>query len=229
LSSGAQQVVLGGVASGTEVDAHGFELAGRFLNFPAGGTVVNTLVHSGGILAMGVFGLASGATIEAGGHLFELAGVTSNVSLAGTQFVGGSLPGVPMSVPPPTAVASGTVVSSGGIQLVNSNGSAVGTNVMSGGEIVFNGGTVSGLSLSSGGVIDLATLAFNSSATLAFAENGAGTQGTLTVTRGGHSLAITLLGQYVAAGFSLSKDAAGATAISYTPPTSHIEIAAGHH
>jgi hypothetical protein len=111
------------------------------------------------------------------------------------------------------------------VQIVNSNGSAIGTNVLSGGEIVFNGGAVIRLAIASGATIDLATLAFTSAETLSFVENGAGTQGVLTVTSGGHSFAITLLGQYAAAGFQLSRDAAGTTAINYAPPTSHIEIA----
>jgi hypothetical protein len=116
------------------------------------------------------------------------------------------------------------------VQIVNFNGSAVGTHVLSGGEIVFNGGAVSSLSIASGAVIDLAALAFNSAETVSFAENAQNTQGVLTVTSGGHSFAITLLGQYVAAGFHLSKDAAGATTVTYTPATSNIEIAgAGHH
>jgi hypothetical protein len=204
-------------------------MAGRFLNGPAGGTVVDTLVHSGGILAMGVFGLTAGATIEHGAFLFELAGITSNVSLSGTEFVGGSLPGVPMPVPPPSAVASGTTVSTGGVQLVNSNGSAIGTNVLSGGEIVFNGGGVSGLSLASGGLIDLATFAFSSASKLSFVENAQNTGGILTISAGAAGLTVNLLGQYIAAGFQEKSDGGGGTLISYgSAVTSHTELAGGH-
>jgi hypothetical protein len=95
--------------------------------------------------------------------------------------------------------------------------------------MVFNGGYVGSVSLSSGGVIDLATMLYNSSDTIGFAESSDMTSGTLTVTSGTESLSITLLGQYVAAGFQQSSDAAGATAINYTPPTSAMEIAASHH
>ena len=229
LGSGGRQTVLGGIASGTVVSSGGFQFAGQFFNGPAGGTAVNTLVHSGGTLALGVFGLTSGAVIENGAFLFELAGVTSNVSLSGTQFVGGGLPGVPQPIPAPTAMASGTTVSSGGAEFVNSNGSAIATNVLSGGEIIFNGGVVSGLSVASGGVIDLATFAFSSSAKLSFVENAQNTGGVLTISGGTGGLSITLLGQYIAAGFQEKSDGAAGTAISYAPSvTSHIALAGGH-
>jgi len=124
--------------------------------------------------------------------------------------------------------ASATTISRGGVQIVNSNGSAVDTNILSGGEIVFNGGIVGSLSLSSGRLIDLAALAFNTSEKVSFTENGAGTEGALTVTSAGQNLAITLLGQYAAAGFHLSKDADGATEITYTPTISSLDLAARH-
>jgi hypothetical protein len=177
---------------------------------------------------MGVFGTTSRATVENGGTLFELAGVTSEVSLAGTQYVGGKLPGVPLPNPPPTAVASSTLISSGGVLIVNGNGSAVGADVLAGGEIVFNGGAVSGLEIASGGAIDLPSFAFAAAEKIACAENGAGTQAVLTITSGTRNLSITLFGQYIAAGFHPQKDAAGATEITYTPAAPHGELAAAH-
>lgn len=227
--SGGSLSVLGGVARDVEVDSGGLAVAARFGNGRTDGTLDDALVHSGGVLVTGVLGIASSAMIDSGGLLLELAGLTSNVSLAGVQVVGGRLPGVPAPAKVPRAVALDTTVSSGGVLVVNSNGRAVDTQVLSGGEIVLNGGPINSLSLSSGGTIGLAALAFNSSETISFTEIRAGTQGTVTVSSGGRSVSITLLGQYAAAGFRLSEDKTGGTAITYEPPTSQIEIAAGHH
>jgi len=143
--------------------------------------------------------------------------------------VGGQLPGVPLPSPVPAAVASGTIVSSGGVEFVNANGSAVGSKVLSGGEVIFNGGVVSGLSVSSGGMIDLATLAFSSAASLGFVENAQDTGGVLTVKSGTGSQAVALLGQYAAAGFHLASDGGGGSLVTYAPPVSaQLELAAGH-
>ena len=228
--SGGDLTTLGGVVNGITVESGGFEFAGTFNNGPAGGTVVDSEISSGGILATGVEGTVSGAVIASGGVLFELAGLTSGVVLSGgLQYVGGQLPGVPLPNPVPAAVASGTTVSSGGEQQVNSNGSAVNTSVLSGGVIVFNGGAVSGLSVSSGGVIDLAIFAYSSASSLSYIENAADIGGTLTVSNGTDSLTINLLGQYVAGGFQESQDSGTGTAISYNPAvTSNAELAAHH-
>jgi autotransporter passenger strand-loop-strand repeat protein len=213
--SGALTVV-GGVASSVVVASGGFAFAGNFLNAATGGTLQNVILRSGAIAALGVHGLLSGARVAGGGTVFELAGLTENVVLSGgTQFVGGSLPGLPPPIPAPVATASGTVVSAGGSEILNSNGSAVGTNVLSGGEIVFNGGQASGLSLASGAMIDLPSIAFTSSVTLRFDGSASSAGGTLTVSWGTGSQSVDLLGQYVAAGFHVSSDGTGGTLITY--------------
>jgi hypothetical protein len=112
---------------------------------------------------------------------------------------------------------------------VNANGIATTIDVLSGGEMAWNGGAVSGLSLASGATLDLLSFAFSRSETLAFSAAMGGTQGTLTVTSGADSFSVVLLGQYVAAGFSIAKDGAGDTAITYTPTTWSVEIAGAGH
>jgi autotransporter passenger strand-loop-strand repeat protein len=230
LSGGKLLVLNGAVASGVNVESGGFVLAGEYAGGTVGGKILDAVVSSGGLAVMGADAVLSGATIQSGGILFELAGHATDITLSGLQYVGGGLPGVAPPNPAPPAVATDTTVSSGGMQIVNSNGSAVDTNVLSGGEIVFNGGLVSGLSLSSGGMIDLLTFAFTSAETLSFVENGAGTAGTLTVTSGGQSLAITLLGQYAAAGFSLGQDSGAGTLVTYSPASAAVlGLAASQH
>jgi len=228
VSGGHLLVLNGAVDSGVDVTAGGLVLAGTFAGGTVGGTIEGGAVSSGGLAVLGTASVMSGTTIQSGGILFELAGQASGIGLAGLDYVGGSLPGVAPPNPPPSAIATDTTVSSGGTQQVNSGGSAVDTSVLSGGEIVFNGGAVTGLSVTSGGVIDLATFAFSSSTKLSFIENAQSTGGTLTVGSGVDSLTINLLGQYVAGGFQESQDSGTGTAIAYNPPaTSNVELA-GH-
>jgi autotransporter passenger strand-loop-strand repeat protein len=137
-------------------------------------------------------------------------------------------------------VASSTTVSSGGVLLVSSGGSAVGTVLSGGTETVLSGGVVSGAvtfkgtgdtlsvagrtpaALSISGfaktdTIDLASFAFKG-AKLSFVENNAKTSGILTITDGALKASVTLFGNHVAAGFKLSAAGAG-TAITYTSAT----------
>jgi autotransporter passenger strand-loop-strand repeat protein len=230
LSGGHLLVLNGAVTSMVNVEAGGLALAGTFAGGVVGGTIDDAMVSPGGLVVLGTQSVLSGAVLQKGGTLFELAGQASNVALAGLEFVGGGLPGVTPPNPPPPAVTTGATVSSGGEQVVNSNGSAVDTNVLSGGEIVFDGGVVSNLMLSSGGEIDLATFAFSSATSLTFAENAQNTGGVLTVSGATSSLAVNLLGQYVAGDFQESQDSGTGTAITYAPAaTSNVELTGAHY
>jgi hypothetical protein len=66
-------------------------------------------------------------------------------------------------------------------------------------------------------VLDLADLAFGSNTTLGYAANSNNTGGTLTVSDGTHTANIALLGQYMAASFSMSADGFGGTLIHDVP------------
>jgi hypothetical protein len=85
------------------------------------------------------------------------------------------------------------------------------------------------LSLSSGGALDLRLITYNKSGTVSFTENKTHTAGTLTVTEGSLKQTLTLFGQYAAAGFSLSKDSGGGTAITYAPISAAHTPLALHH
>jgi hypothetical protein len=156
----------------------------------------------------------------AGGLAVVRGGTMTDAALSGgVQEVGGVGP----------ARADGTIIAAGGKQIVAVEGIASGTSVLSGGTIVFAGGTVNGLSVKSGAAIDLTGLTFSRGGTVQFVENAAHTSGTLTVTEGGTKQTLTLFGQYVAAGFSLSKDANGGTDISYKPMSAAHTPLAAHH
>lgn len=144
---------------------------------------------------------------------------------------------------------SATVVNKGGTLTVSSGGNADMTKIQGGIEIVSSGGTIDGRqTLGAGGQltikaakaisftvsgftgtdkINLDGFAFGSGVTKTFHGNGAGTGGTLTVKDGNLTGTVTLFGQYVAAGFHLTKDSAGGTTITYTSPAAHRQDIAG--
>ena len=69
------------------------------------------------------------------------------------------------------------------------------------------------------GGIDLPDIAFGAQTTLAYAENGTATGGTLTVSDGRHAASIALLGNYMAGSFLATADGHGGTLVSSTPHT----------
>ena len=78
-------------------------------------------------------------------------------------------------------------------------------------------------------MIDLTRFTVGVSEKHIFAENTAKTRGTLTVTDGALKATITLFGKYGAAGFHMTWDGTGGTAITYVAPASaHADIAGGH-
>jgi autotransporter passenger strand-loop-strand repeat protein len=169
--------------------------------------------------------------VEQGAGQFVYGGTASGGSVFGYQEIDSG------------GTASNVEVGSGGTQTVMSGGTAVDTELNGGHEIVSAGGTASGmltfgiagggLTLQSGAIfngelsglaadgwIDLAAVTY-ASATVTYSS----TQGVLTVTDGAHSVALTLLGQYMAAGFHSAKDGTGGTIITYTPTTSSAQLA----
>jgi hypothetical protein len=85
-----------------------------------------------------------------------------------------------------------------------------------------NGGSVvaSATSTFPHGGIDLPNIASGAQATLAYAENTAGTSGTLTVSDGRHAASIALLGNYIAGSFVTAADGHGATLVTEGSPGS---------
>jgi hypothetical protein len=62
--------------------------------------------------------------------------------------------------------------------------------------------------------LDLPNIAFGAQTTLAYAENAAGTGGTLTVSDGRHAASVALLGNYMAGSFVTTADGHGGTLVS---------------
>ena len=61
--------------------------------------------------------------------------------------------------------------------------------------------------------IDLPDIAFGAQTTLAYAQNKAGTGGTLTVSDGRHAASIALFGNYIAGSFATAADGHGGTLV----------------
>ena len=153
--------------------------------------------------------IVNNKTITAASGTLDLAGAVTGAGTMNVQ--GGATLELDGSVAATQTVAFGA--GGGVLDLTNTAG--------------FNG-KLSGFA--AGSKIDLANFAFSGGPTLSFAENAGNTQGVLTIKDGAQTATITLLGQYVAAGFSTSADSGTGTAISYTPPPApHSELAANHH
>jgi len=67
--------------------------------------------------------------------------------------------------------------------------------------------------------IDLQAIAFGAGTTRSFKEAASNTSGTLTVTRGTHTVHLTLLGSYEATNFKLATDGKGGTLVADPPVT----------
>ncbi len=81
-----------------------------------------------------------------------------------------------------------------------------------------------------GDTLDLTGFAFGGTPKLSFVPNASNTKGVLTIKDGALTAAITLLGQYVNAGFQKAPDSGTGTLITYTPPPGPgLDLAGGHH
>ena len=133
----------------------------------------------------------------------------------------------------------GDVITAGGAGQTLTGGGAGVTLIAaaSGGDLFqntianFNGELIGGFA-SAGNVIDVTNMVSTKIKTATFVENAAGTAGTLTLAANGQRLAISLFGQFMAAGFSgtaaqagfaIGSDGANGTNVTYQPV-----IAAGH-
>jgi hypothetical protein len=181
-------------------------------------------IVNSGVLTVSGGQTVDGATVSSGGEIVLGGGAVTDltVSSGGIEAVGS---GVALASP---AIAGDTT-------LVVSSGGVVGGTVSFGSasELVVDapaglkGATLAGFA--AGDTLDLAGFGFSAAETLGFATNGADTKCVLTITDGALRLAVTLLGQYMAAGFSLAADPGGGTDLTYTPPASaHLDLAAGH-
>jgi autotransporter passenger strand-loop-strand repeat protein len=195
-NGGLQQVILG-TAAGTTIDDGGQQ------NVYAGGNTTGTIVNAGANQVD--WGNATDTTIDGGNQYVW--GTASNTSInSGAQYVGAG------------GAASDTTIGTGGAEIVLAGGAA--HNVIFGGESATLAledssaltGSISGWQANDR--IDLGDILFSDGTTsLAYAQNGDNSGGTLTVSDGTHSATLNLLGQYSAADFAIASDGHGGTSV----------------
>jgi hypothetical protein len=172
----------------------------------------------GALLYMGQWRLVDGATVTLGTNLTYTRTLVDSVGTAirigtgaGLTLYGAVSGGGTISLGShATLTVSGTVAAGQGIDFSGSDGSLVLTQAKGFAGDIAGFGT--------GDTIEVANsrFAFGTGETVSYV--GSGTGGTLTVKNGGNVLALTLFGQYSAAGFHLASDGDGGTLITYTPP-----------
>ncbi|WP_369722030.1 Ig-like domain-containing protein [Bradyrhizobium sp. LLZ17] len=164
-------------------------------------TGTNTIVNSGTLEATGSGGLVIESAVANSGLLWANGGtVTAQAEVTGSG----------------TAEISGTgTMEFGAASSANVIFDATATGHLILDDAFHFTGTVGGLAANDD--IDLKGFAFGAGTTVTFAENQAGSGGTLTVSDGGHTANIVLLGQYDPTGFNEKADTTTGTVISYDP------------
>jgi hypothetical protein len=191
-----------------------------------GGTAVGTIVANGGVDVEE--GVASATKVLPGGFDFVAAGTASGTIVSGgvAFFASG-------------ATISGATISGGTLEIAS--GAIIGSGAItfsSGGELELSDshdfhGLVAGFTVPDS--IDLVDIPFVSGVTTSGwtqLTSGATASGILTVTEGGHTANITLLGQYVAGNFHIQTDNNGGTLVTDPPATtqsSTLAFAITHH
>jgi autotransporter passenger strand-loop-strand repeat protein len=185
LRAGFELVSSGGVASGTVISSGGREYV------YSGGIDRHSIINSGGLSFIMSAGTVSGGKLISGGSLVVSSG---GIVQAGLTISGG------------TATISGTVGAGQTITFAGSGDLAL-YNLPA-----FNA-TISGFS--TGDMFDLGGFTYSASETRSFIEAASHTSGTLTVTDGGQSANLTLLGSYATSNFVLSNDLHGGTFVKF--------------
>lgn len=206
-AGGTQWVYNTAATTGTTLNG-GIQVIGGVTSSPnfgtqatSGGTATATIVNSGGAEYVGTDGTASDTLVTSGGTQQVGGSVEWNYYYQVSAGVSGST----MSTNLSGGVVSGTILASGGTEIVSSGGTASGTTVSSGGLLeVASGGAIIDTHLLSGGTINLgyATYSAGASAVLNSATE------VLTVTDGGKTYTLQLAGSYTG-GFEVTSASNG--------------------
>lgn len=230
IHGGEQDVYSGGTAINTTMDGGSQEVYGAAAQTTLGNGAVQylhgsasiTTINAGSQQNVYADGTATGTTINAGGFQLDWGAASGTIVNGGVQYVYGSATG--------TSVQAGTQhVQAGGTADDTTIGAGALAYVHAGGtidDVIFAGpnaalaldqasgftGTISGWQDHDS--IDLGDILFTDGVTsLAYAQNGDNSGGTLTVSDGTHTATLNLLGQYTAADFAISSDGHGGTLI----------------
>jgi autotransporter passenger strand-loop-strand repeat protein len=227
VESGARVVMMGS-ASRIEIAAGGVQ----FAYGSTSGVVIS------GLQVVEAGASATDTTINSGGAQVDWGAAIGTTIVGGTQFVYGS--------------STNTTVLAG-VQFVQAGGQAVDTTIGSGALAwVYTGGVMNGVTFDGSNAtleleqssaltgsisgwadndrIDLSDMVFiNGVTSLAYAQNGDNTGGTLTVTDGAFTTSLHLLGQYTSADFAIASDGHGGTAITNPLADPQAQLAVSQH
>jgi hypothetical protein len=205
LGSGNDTVIVTGATIGATID---------------NGTGTNTLEVTGG------------GTVTMGGSISDIATVLLTSAATPWNFTANAISGLTvddLNTGLDTVQAGGAnqTLTGGGAGKLTMIGSSAGDDTFKNPSTLFNGDTIEGFG-PNGDVIDLTDVNPTLVDPPGFTQNTS-TSGTLTVTDGTHSAAITLFGQFAAAGFHTAPDGSGGTDVTFQPPATVTALATPLH
>jgi Ca2+-binding RTX toxin-like protein len=233
---GARNADVINLASGDDVVTLGD--AAESLN---GGSGNDTIIVNGATIGATIDGGSGRSTLNAtGGGMMAMGSNISNIanvllSPAATAYnftanaVGGLTIDDTSTATADTLTAGGAnqTLTGGGAGKMTFVGSSAGGDTFKDIAALFNGDTIEGFA-NNRDVIDLTDVNFATLQPLAYVQND-GSSGTLTVSDGAHTAAITLFGQFVASQFRPASDGGAGTIITDPPPLQTAQLAPQHH
>ena len=166
--------------------------------------------------------VTGGGTMAMGANISDIANVLLSPASTVYDFTANALSGLTLddtSAKTADALIAGGVgqiLTGGGAGKITFTGATAGDDTFKNTAALFNGDTVAGFG-NNGDVLDLADVNFPALQPLGYVQNNA-SSGTLTVSDGTHTAAITLFGQFIAADFQPAFDGGTGTDIIYQPP-----------
>lgn len=194
VSGGTEVVSSGGLASNTSITGGGTQYVTN------GGTVAGATVtdNSTQILTSG----AVAYNVMVGDPSVQV--VSAGASASGTVLTAGGEQDV-------YGTATSTTIDNGGEQIIYTGGTSTDVLVNAGGTLALDGGMASGVTLTSGALVDVGTLAFDAADTATIVG------GVLEIENGTSTLfSLALSGDYAGAAVSVSADAGSGTDLTLT-------------
>jgi hypothetical protein len=193
-------------------------------------TIGSTIGSGSGHNTLDVTG---GGTMAMGSNITDIADVLLSPASLAYHFIANAVSGLTISdgstttADTLTAGGSHQILTGGGAGNEEFIGAAARDDTFRDLASLFNGDAVAGFG-ANGDVIDLPDVSLAGLKPLSYVQNTSGS-GTLTVSDGAHSAAITLLGQFMANAFHPGPDGGLGTAITYRPTPQETVLTASQH
>jgi hypothetical protein len=177
--------------------------------------------------------VTGGGTTTMGPHITDIANVLLSPASTAYHFTANAISG--LTINDSSATTGDTLTAGGAHQTLTGGGAgkvafvgaAAGDDTFKDTAALFNHDTIAGFG-DNGDVIDLSDVSFAGLKPLDYTQNTSAS-GTLTVSDGAHTAAITLLGQFMANAFHPGPDAGLGTAIIYQPTPKEAILTTSQH